>query len=105
LHNLTSLLADTGQVRNTRKLSYSISDEPATAHDLLLQKSDGVFELVVWDERLKGAADVRINLGNAHASVKVYDPTIGTAPSQVLTRADAVSLTLSDRPVVIEITD
>jgi hypothetical protein len=105
LHNLTSILTDTGPVRNTGKLSYSISDEPATVHDLLLQKSDGVYELVVWDERLKGADDVGINLGNTHASAKVYDPTIGTAPSQVLSRADTLSLTLSDHPVVIEISE
>ena len=27
-------------------------------HEMLLQKSDGTFELVVWGERLKGADEV-----------------------------------------------
>jgi hypothetical protein len=36
-------------------------------------------------------------------SVKVYDPTTGIAPTETLTDIHSVSLTLSDHPVVIEI--
>jgi hypothetical protein len=103
LHNLTTILSDSGSVKEQGKLNYSIPGEPATVHDLLLQKSDGVFELVVWDERIKATDDVRVHLGSKHASVKVFDPTIGTAPSQVLTKVDEVPLTIRDNPVVIKI--
>jgi len=44
------ILASTG-ARTPGKLDYSIAGEPATVHDLLLQKGDGTFALVVWDER------------------------------------------------------
>ena len=73
-------------------------------HDLLLQKSDGTFELVVWDERPSGGSDtVTVDLDTSRATVNVYDPTTGTAPTQTLHDVSAVSLTLSDHPVVIEL--
>ena len=85
------------------KLGYTIPDQPATVHDLLLRKSNGTFELVVWSEKAEGTNRVTVDLGDAHPSVKVYDPTTGTAPTQTLTEACSVPLTLSDHPVIIEI--
>jgi hypothetical protein len=102
LHNLTTILADSGSLRPARQLAYSIPAEPATVHDLLLQKSDGTFELVVWGELIKGSTNTTVNLGSALSAVKVYDPTVGTAPTQTLTNVHSVDLTLSDHPVVIE---
>jgi hypothetical protein len=105
LHNLTTILADDASFKNPDKLNYSIPDEPATVHDLLLQKSDGTFELVVWDELIKGSDDVGVNLGRICSSVKLYDPTIGIMPIHTLNNVRSVSLTLSDHPIVIEIPD
>jgi hypothetical protein len=103
LHNLTTILADTGS-RAPDKLDYAIAAEPATVHDLLLQKSDGTFELVVWDERpLTGSDAVTVDLTKPRATVKVYDPTSGTSAGQTLHGVTSVPLTLTDHPVVIEI--
>jgi hypothetical protein len=103
VHNLTTIMADTGS-RTPGKLNYAIDTKPTTVHDLLLQKSDGTFALVVWDERPSGGSDaVMVNLGSSRASVKVYDPTIGTAPSQTLHDVSSVMLTLSDHPMVLEL--
>ena len=102
LHNLTTILADGGAVRPGGKLKYSIPAQPTTVHDLLLQKNDGTFELVVWSELIKGSTNVTINLGGAHPSVKIYDPTTGTSPTQTLTNVGSVDFALSDHPVVIE---
>jgi hypothetical protein len=64
LHNLTTILADRGSDRPGGVLPYSIPNRPATVHDLLLQKSDGTFELVLWGERFTGGSDdVTVNLG------------------------------------------
>ena len=105
LHNLTTILADKAPLRNPGKLEYSIPDEPATMHDLLLQKSDGAFDLVVWNERVKGSDNVTVNLGGPRSSVRIYDPTTGTSPAQTLTNVGSAALTLSDHPVVIETAD
>ncbi|HET6308920.1 MAG TPA: hypothetical protein VFG12_17145, partial [Rhodopila sp.] len=77
IHNLTSILADRGTAEAAAGvLDYAIADQPATVHDLLLQKSDGTFELVVWGEQVQGVQDVTVALGGRHA-VKVYDVTRG----------------------------
>jgi hypothetical protein len=104
LHNLTTILADRGSLDRPGKLDYTIPLEPATTHDLLLQRSDGAFQLVVWNERIKGSDDISVDLGRAWPSVKVYDPTIGTTPTQTLKNVHSVSLSLSDHPMIVELT-
>jgi hypothetical protein len=101
LHNLTTILADSGSLQKPGRLNYSIPNEPDTVHDLLLQKSDGTFALVVWSELVKGTNSVTVNLGAKYPSVKIYDPTLGTAAIQALNNTASVTLTLSDHPVVI----
>jgi hypothetical protein len=103
IHNLTSILADEKPVANPGKLDYFIANEPATVHDLLLQKRNGVFELVVWGEQVSGTNNIAINLGGTHAKVKIYDVTAGAAPIQTMTNVNSVPLTLSDHAMVVEI--
>ncbi|MCY2991486.1 MAG: hypothetical protein NTY19_26965 [Planctomycetota bacterium] len=101
LHNLTTILADQGSPVPPGQLHYSIPDQPGTVHELLLQKSDGTFWLVVWSERLKGADQVTVHLGRSYPAVKVYDPTAGTEPLQTPGKVDSLDVTLSDRPLII----
>lgn len=103
LHNITTILTDKGAFVPPGHLDYTIANQPPTVHDLLLQRSDGTFQLVVWDERLDGEDQVTVDLGVTSASVSVYDPTVGVDP--VLTRRNATSLdlSLSNHPVVIAI--
>lgn len=103
LHNLTTVLADRGILKTPGRLSYAIPNEPATVHDLLLQKSNGAFELVVWDEQVGGTSSVTVNLGRSYPLVNVYDPTVGTTPTQTLRHAASVTLEMSNHPLVIEI--
>ena len=103
LHNLTTVLADRGTGPTPGKLDYSLLNEPATVHDLLLQKSGGAFELVVWDEQVHGTSTVTLSLGRARPSVTVYDPTVGTTPTQALHNVGSLTLSLGDHPVIIEI--
>jgi hypothetical protein len=104
LHNLTTILADRGPLPRRGQLSYSIAEQPATVHEMLLQKSDGTYALVVWDERLKGSDDVTIRLGGTYPIVGVYDPTIGTEPVRSIGAVDSLKLTLSDHPLIVVIT-
>jgi hypothetical protein len=101
LHNLTTILADPSSLTKPGRLNYSIPEQPATVHDLLLQKSDGSFALVVWNERLKGADNVTVHLGRRYAAVKVFDPTVGTEPVQTQVNVDSLKLGLSDHPLII----
>jgi hypothetical protein len=103
LHNLTTILADRGAVVKKGELEFSIVDQPKTVHDLLLQRSDGTFQLIVWDERLSGQDQVKIQLGFDHATVKIYDPTIGEEPVQVPTNVSTLDVVLSNHPLVFAI--
>ena len=109
MHNLTSILAEpaTGtenvaEVSKPVKLNYSIAKLPETTHHLLLQKSNGKFALIVWAEKVKGEDEVKITFENA-VSGKVYDPTLGSLPVSSVENSNAVTLTLSDHPMIIEI--
>ena len=103
LHNLTTILADRGSLAKPGQLTYSIPVQPATVHEMLLQKSDGTFELAIWSERLKGADDVTVRLNRNFPSVRVYDPTIGTEPIQTHHGVNSLKLTMSDHPLIIAI--
>ena len=46
---------------------------------------------------------VTLDLRKPRDTVRVYDPTTGTAPMQTLHGVTSVPLTLSDHPVVIEL--
>jgi hypothetical protein len=107
LHNLTMMLADPRFTKHpdedAGKLAYAIPNPPATVHDLLLQKSDGTFVLVVWNERVTGSDRVAVQLGRPYPSVRIYDPTLGAAPVQTVNNTASLPLTLSDHPLVIEL--
>jgi hypothetical protein len=102
IHNLTTILADSAQIASPGCLNYSIVDEPATVHDLLIQKSNGLFELVVWDENTRTNDNIRVTLGRTFGAINVYDVTFGTAPTQTFTNVSSVSLSLSDHAVILE---
>jgi hypothetical protein len=103
LHNLTTILADNGTIAKPGQLEFTIVDQPKTVHELLLQHSDGTFQLILWDERLSGQDSVRVDLGVPHTSGRIYDPTIGVEPIRTTTDISSVELALSDHPIVIAI--
>jgi hypothetical protein len=103
LHNLTTILADKGTLAKSGQLDFAIVNQPKTVHELLLQHSDGTFQLIVWGERLTGQDRVTVHLGVTRGSVRIYDPTTGLEPVQTLTDVSSLELTLSDHPIVIAI--
>lgn len=103
LHNLTTILDDKRAAREPGKLAYSIPEKPDTVHDMLLEKSSGTFALVVWGERVEGEDRVTVRLESAVASVRIYDPTVGTEPVETLAEVCSIPLTLTDHPLVLSI--
>ena len=103
LHNLMTILADNGTLAKPGHLDFAIANQPETVHELLLQHSEGTFQLIVWDERLRGQHRVTVQLGVMPASVRIYDPTIGIEPVRTPTNVSSFELALSDHPIVIAI--
>jgi hypothetical protein len=103
IHNLTTILADTSASGSPGALNYYIPHKPVTVHNLLLQKSTGAYELVVWGESVSGSASVDVQLGGTHAKVNIYDVTVGSTPVQTLTNANRAIITVSDHAMVVEV--
>jgi hypothetical protein len=103
IHNLTTILADKVPATHPGSLNYTIANESSTVHDLLLQKSDGAFYLIVWGEMANGSQDILVDLGSPHPNVHVYDVTASTSPILSKTNISQIPLTLSDHAMVLEI--
>jgi len=104
MHNLTTILEDNGTISKPGKLSYFIENRPETVHDLLLQKSNGKFFLVLWGERFTGDTDkITVQLDRIFSSVKIYDPTHGKSPVMRLNEAREITFFLSNHPLIIEL--
>lgn len=59
--------------------------------------------LVVWNERVKGSDEVKVDLGGTYSGLTVYDPTVGTEPVATHSSVASLTLSLSDHPVIVEI--
>jgi len=103
IHNLTTILADPGAVAHPGTLAFSVQTKSKTVHDLLLQNSNGDFDLVIWDERRDGTDDVSVTFANAQKRVEVLDIAQGTAPITTQKDARQVALELSNHAVILRI--
>lgn len=103
MHHFTTILADSGEMKTPGHLAYSIPDCPETTHDLLLQKSNGRFFLVLWGEKFAGGTDyIEIHLAKKH-EIKIYNPIVGTSPVETLAKTDKINLSLTNHPLIVEI--
>ncbi len=128
IKRLIALLEDGGNGNiSTGALNYTLSggslgftdDKNATTneiHQTLLQKANGKFYLVLWQEAISTnssgsalsipAVNVTVNFGETLSGLKAYLPTITDNGSPVVNTANVSSYTFSvpDHPLVIEIT-
>ena len=117
IHNLTTLLADTdpsAATFTTVPLAVTLTGLPPTGSSIVLEKSNGDYDLVVWnepkvwDQPTKSAATVStvpvtLDLGATYQTVKLYDPLKSTTAFQVLTNVRLVNLSLLADPLIIQL--
>ena len=115
IYNLTTILGDTGSTSfQPHQLNYTVSGLPANGNTVLLEKSNGTFDLVVWAEPQDWnesthspvtvpPSTVTVGLGAAYQTVNVYDPIKGAAPIQTFSSVSSVQLSVTDHPLIIEI--
>jgi hypothetical protein len=117
IHDLTTILADTGAnaaTFQTATLNATITGLPATGNDMVFEKSNGAYDIVVWNEPTvwnettmsevtPTATPITVNLGAKYGLVEVFDPLVGSAPIQTLTNVSSVQLGLAADPYIIEI--
>ena len=104
LHNLTAILNDDKTISKPGYLSYAIPNQPVTVHDLLLQKNDKTFMLVIWGELYAGGSEnIVVKLGKKYKRINIYDPTSGTKSIKILQSTDSVALTMTNHPYILEL--
>ena len=118
LHNLTTVLADHGAAASTftpRDLAYTITNLPAAGSSLVVEKSNGTYDLILWAEpdiwdqandRPIAVAPVQshVDFAGAHYDVRLFDPMISDRPIAQFSDARSVDVSVSDHPIVIELT-
>jgi trimeric autotransporter adhesin len=112
IHNLTKILSDTGSAGGS--LSYALSGMPPTSHDMVLAKSDGSKDIVLWAEPVlwnqstqsavtSTPSTVTVTFDRTEALVKLHDPLLGSGPIATYTNVSSIQVAISDHPVVIEV--
>ncbi|MCK1396138.1 hypothetical protein [Bradyrhizobium sp. 1] len=117
IHNLTEILQDKGQSASSASgsLTYALSGTPTTSHDMVFAKSNGSVDLVLWAEPVlwnqnthsevqATSSPVTVTFGQTEALVKVYDPMLGTSPIATYANVSSIQVSISDHPLVIEVT-
>jgi hypothetical protein len=118
IHNLTTLLADPGSTASFTpgSLSYSVPNLPSNANQLLVEKSTGTFDLVLWAEAqiwnpttgtevTAPTETTTVDFGQTQSVVEVFDPLDGTTPIATYTNVNSIQVALTDHPLIIEIPD
>jgi hypothetical protein len=116
LHDLTSILNGNAGNANltTASLNPTFSGLPATGADLILQKPNGAYDIVVWAEpQIWNAAKgvevgaptetVTVNLGHLFQNVSIFDPMVSASPTKTLHNVQTVQIQVTDHPVIIEV--
>jgi hypothetical protein len=114
VERLIGLLSDRGPKFTPASLSYSLEGAPATAQQLLLQKRDGSFYLVlwnrvgVWDKGKRvdvdpADASVTLKLGQPVAGAEVFEPNVSAAAISTASNPTSLKLNLSERVTVVKL--
>ena len=113
--NLISILGsgDNG-TKSGDSFGYQLVGAPASGNSLLLEKSNGDFDIAVWNDiRLwsatsytavtNSAVPVTLNFGQLVESVTEYDPLSGSTAVQTWSNVSSISFNLPDHPVIFEV--
>jgi hypothetical protein len=112
--NLISELDDSTEPASLKELTYSLNAQSASIHHLLLQKSDGRFYLILWQEVPSydyqhqrdiavSPQPVTLTLQQNAKAVSTYEPTVVSQPLQVYKNVASVPLQVPDHPLVVQI--
>lgn len=114
LERLIGLLSDRGPGFAPQSLDYSLAGMPQTGQQILLQKRDGSFYLVLWNrvsvwntasrtDLDPAEVPVTLNLGQPIASAQVYRPNESASPIASATNPTSLELSLAAGVTVVRL--
>jgi hypothetical protein len=113
--NLVDLLKEPGQTNfPASSLNFTLSGAPASVHHTLLQKSDGTFFLMLWNDVMSwdltnaqdiNNTDVPVTLSLTGAfDVRIYLPDNSTSPTATTLNTSSVNLSVPDQMMLVQLT-
>ena len=114
LANLLALLADPGGPLQASALSYALQGEIADVQQLLLQKRDGSFQLLLWQEvaswdqaaqqpLVVPDVSVTLVLESAAQTIDVFRPLASSVSEASHVSTAQVLVSVPDHPIVVSI--
>ena len=116
LHNLIVLLKDDCKDFVTGSLGYSVTGlNTPSGHQLLLQKSNGNFIIVLWNESMfwdneahvekpTDKVTAQLNLDIAPSMIRVFDPLVSTNALVYKNKVTNMEVQVPDHPILIFVT-
>jgi hypothetical protein len=115
LKNVITLVKDPGSSFPLKSLAYTLTDPPPHLHHTLLQKRNGKFYLILWQEvssfDLKMKQDIvvpdlsiTVNLRTPIVAAAIYRPLKSIKPIQQWRNPQRLSLSVPDHLLVLELT-
>jgi hypothetical protein len=113
--NLIQILKDPGVTFSPAKLDYKLAGALNSIHHTLLQKRDGRFYLILWQEvssfdlqtkqDIANAGEpVTVSFTNTVQNINVYFPMNSAAVNQQYQNMQQINIAVPDHPVILEIT-
>jgi hypothetical protein len=111
---LIAEVSDSAEPARFLHLAWSIAPIPVSTHHLLLQKSDGEFDLIIWREissfDLTALSDIDnaqvasvLTLGRRATRITLYEPFLQDEPIKIYSNTAHVPILIPDHPLVIAI--
>ncbi|HEX4029457.1 MAG TPA: hypothetical protein VHX20_03790 [Terracidiphilus sp.] len=115
LKNLIAELSDSSEPSRLSPLSWALKPYAKQVHHLLLEKSDGTYDLVLWQEVSSYDTQHHADIANPDVNATLtfdlqarniiaYEPATQTNPINGWNNVKSVSLRIPDHPLVVEIT-
>ena len=117
VHDLTTILGDAGsaaQSFTTAPLTYGLTNLPYYGNQMLLEKSNGVYDLALWAEQRIwdytnnveipiAAVTVTVTFGQVYQVINVYDVQVGTIPIATYYNVSSIQVALADDSIIVEV--
>jgi hypothetical protein len=114
IKRLIEELNDASEPPHPMNLRWSLSQTPPSVHRLLLQKSDGEFDLVLWQEipsyDIRSQSELAnspvaavLTIGRQASSITLYEPSLQAASLKTYTHTSTAALQIPDHPLVVAI--
>lgn len=116
IRNLMTILNDPGvnaSTFTTMGFNYSLSGMPSASGNFMVEKSSGVFDIILWNETpiWNGTTGTQLSIPTNAVTValppgssgSVYDPLQGSAPIATFSNVSSLQVDLNDDPVIVQV--